>query len=73
LRAYLFVAALLLAIFGGISAYYYSKFMGMDGGGFQPLPTAVAVAPAETGRFRCESKDRGAAVDAQRQRRASQP
>ena len=48
MRAYLFVAALLLIIFGGISAYYYSKFMGTDGGGFQPMPTAVAVAPAET-------------------------
>lgn len=50
MKAYLFVIALLLAVFGSIGGYLYSRFSSMAAQDFTPPPvtTASAVAQAET-------------------------
>ena len=50
MRAYLFVIALLVLIFGGIAGYLYIKFSGLAAMDFTPPPATVAadVAVAET-------------------------
>ncbi len=50
MRAYLYVALLLLLLFGGISGYLYNKFSTLASMDFSPPPVtvAVAVAKAET-------------------------
>jgi membrane fusion protein, multidrug efflux system len=44
LRAYFYVAVLLLVIFGGISGYLYNKFSTLAGTDFTPPPVTVAAA-----------------------------
>ncbi len=46
MRAYLYVAVLLLLIFGGISGYLYDKFSTLAATDFSPPPITVAVATA---------------------------
>ena len=46
MRAYLLVAALLLLIFGGISAYLYRQFATLSAMDFSPPPVAVGAARA---------------------------
>lgn len=46
MRAYLYVAVLLLLIFGGISGYLYNKFSTLAATDFSPPPVTVAVASA---------------------------
>lgn len=48
LRAYLYVALLLLAIFGGIAGYLYNKFSAFASMDFGPPPVTVAVAEARS-------------------------
>lgn len=46
MRAYLYVALLLLLIFGGISGYLYNKFQILAGTDFTPPPVTVAASTA---------------------------
>lgn len=46
LRAYLYVALLLLLLFGGISGYLYNKFSTLASMDFSPPPVTVAIATA---------------------------
>ncbi len=46
MRAYLYVAVILLAIFGSISGYLYNKFSTLAGMDFTPPPVTVAAATA---------------------------
>ncbi|QFU75265.1 efflux RND transporter periplasmic adaptor subunit [Halioglobus maricola] len=46
MRAYLYVAVILLVIFGGISGYLYNKFSAFASMDFSPPPATVAVATA---------------------------
>lgn len=48
MRAYLYVALLLLAIFGGIAGYLYDKFSTFAAMDFGPAPVTVAVAEARS-------------------------
>lgn len=51
MRAYVYVAILLLAIFGGIAGYLYNKFSTLASMDFRPPPVTVAVAEARSERW----------------------
>ncbi len=51
MRAYLYVALLLLAIFGGIAGYLYNKFSAFADMDFGPPPVTVALAEARPERW----------------------
>jgi membrane fusion protein (multidrug efflux system) len=48
LRAYLFVAVLLLLIFGGIAGYLFNKFSVLASTDFSPPPVTIAAATAQS-------------------------
>ena len=48
MRAYLFVVAMLLLIFGGIAGYLYNKFSDLAGTDFTPPPITIAAATAQS-------------------------
>lgn len=48
MRAYLFVAFLLLLIFGGIAGYLFNKFSALSSMDFTPPPVTVAAATAQS-------------------------
>jgi membrane fusion protein (multidrug efflux system) len=48
LRAYLYVVALLLLIFGGIAGYLYNKFSALKAMDFTPPPITIAAATAQS-------------------------
>lgn len=51
MRAYLYVAALLLAIFGGIGGYLYNKFATLAATDFSPPPITIAAAVAKNAQW----------------------
>lgn len=54
MRAYLYVVALLLLIFGGIAGYLYNKFSALKAMDFTPPPITIAAATAQSAEWPVE-------------------